>query len=287
MPEEFNREAAIEALQTDSPEDDRMQDFYDPMAKNREEQAPQTTPSEESDPFTGVDPNSLPAELQAIYRSMQSDYTKKSQEVADLRNQYGDPDRVGKALEFVDALQDPNNLLQLHSELTDYLQRMGLSQAEAEQVAAKEIQTQYGEDDDLESFEDTSVNDELRRELEEVRGFRESLQEERLQAEVEASLSRQENMIRQARPDYTDEDVSSIYERAYAYGGDLTKAQQSFERDKQRLLVAYTTNKEALSAGITAPISTAPGAERPTQFTDMDEAHEYAKAFIRGEQSVA
>ena len=37
---------------------------------------------EGGDAFTGIDPNSLPPDLQTLYKSMQADYTKKTQEVA-------------------------------------------------------------------------------------------------------------------------------------------------------------------------------------------------------------
>ncbi len=44
--------------------------------------------SKESDGFTRIDPKTLPPELQSIYKSMQADYTRKTQEVADLRKSH-------------------------------------------------------------------------------------------------------------------------------------------------------------------------------------------------------
>jgi len=38
--------------------------------------------------FTGFNPSDLPEDLQAVYRSMQGDYTRKTQEIAELRRTY-------------------------------------------------------------------------------------------------------------------------------------------------------------------------------------------------------
>ena len=38
--------------------------------------------------FTGFDPNNLPEDLQAVYKSMQADYTRKTQDLAKQREEY-------------------------------------------------------------------------------------------------------------------------------------------------------------------------------------------------------
>jgi hypothetical protein len=38
----------------------------------------------EVESFTKFDPNVLPEDMQQVYRSMQADYTRKTQEIADI-----------------------------------------------------------------------------------------------------------------------------------------------------------------------------------------------------------
>uniref|UniRef100_A0A6M3KJD5 Uncharacterized protein n=1 Tax=viral metagenome TaxID=1070528 RepID=A0A6M3KJD5_9ZZZZ len=47
--------------------------------------------------FTGIDPNNLPEEMQKIYKSMQADYTRKTQELASKGKEYSE--REGKMTE--------------------------------------------------------------------------------------------------------------------------------------------------------------------------------------------
>lgn len=54
----------------------------------------QGAPSEES--FTAVDPTKLPPELQAHYKSMQADYTKKTQAIADQQKRFADVEKKAK-----------------------------------------------------------------------------------------------------------------------------------------------------------------------------------------------
>lgn len=56
--------------------------------KEVEEEAKEDTKDKGAEePFSKVDPNSLAPELQAIYKSMQADYTRKQQEVAKIRKE--------------------------------------------------------------------------------------------------------------------------------------------------------------------------------------------------------
>jgi hypothetical protein len=60
----------------------------------------QSAPAEES--FSSIDPNTLPPELQAVYKSMQSDYTKKLQPIADMRKKADAFDKVSSRSDFRD-----------------------------------------------------------------------------------------------------------------------------------------------------------------------------------------
>lgn len=52
--------------------------------------------------FSNIDPKTLPPELQAVYKNLQSDYTKKTQSVADTRKKAEQYDQISKDQRFVD-----------------------------------------------------------------------------------------------------------------------------------------------------------------------------------------
>jgi len=60
----------------------------------------QSAPAEES--FSSVDPKTLSPEMQAIYKSLQSDYSKKTQSIADVRKKAEAYDQVSRDQRFVD-----------------------------------------------------------------------------------------------------------------------------------------------------------------------------------------
>lgn len=230
-----------------------------------QEQAPQTTESvstsesveqPEGKPeglFYDVDPEQLSPEMRKMFDGMQSSYTQKNQELAEQRKQYdelGDVERIKQSLQFVDSLQDPSNLVQLHGELSEYLQQAGLTKAEADQAATSKIQEDSANAD---PFAEETVEDPFRQELDELKQFKERYEQEKLTNDIEASLTRQENMIRQQNPTYTDNDVQTIYQWSYAYGGDLMAAQQAFEGERNRIIQAYTETKAQVPEGVTSP----------------------------------
>lgn len=60
----------------------------------------QSAPVEES--FSNVDPETLPPELKAVYKNLQSDYTKKTQSIADTRKKAEAYDKISQDQRFVD-----------------------------------------------------------------------------------------------------------------------------------------------------------------------------------------
>lgn len=60
----------------------------------------QSAPAEES--FSSIDPKTLPPELQAIYKNLQADYTKKTMSIVDVRKKAEAYDAVSKDQRFVD-----------------------------------------------------------------------------------------------------------------------------------------------------------------------------------------
>ena len=65
----------------------------------------QSAPVEES--FSNLDPQTLPPEMQAVYKQMQADYTKKTMSVADLRKKADQFDQLAqdkRVVDFVNGL---------------------------------------------------------------------------------------------------------------------------------------------------------------------------------------
>lgn len=60
----------------------------------------QSATAEES--FSNIDPKTLSPELQAVYKSLQADYSKKTQSIADVRKKADAYDQVSKDKRFVD-----------------------------------------------------------------------------------------------------------------------------------------------------------------------------------------
>lgn len=242
-----------------------------------ETEAQETTPEQPEQPFTNLDPSNLPEDLQTIYKSMQGDYTRKTQEISEMRKAYEalgqvDPTEATAALQFVQQLQnDPNFALEVHQNLTQALIQAGMTPQEA-QVAATETLTEtedFGEQQD-------DPRDAQLQELLEWKQAQESRQEE---MEIASELSRQEMAIRQAHPDYSEQDIDYIYSLAFAHGGDLKQARESYESMKSDFINHYLTAKTQIPAN--TPNSTGSGQTPPPKFESFEDAHTAAEEHLR------
>lgn len=214
---------------------------------NQETPAPQP---ESTDSFTNIDPNSLSPENQQLYRQMQADYTRKLQtEVAPWRSfqeQGIDPDSALQAVQFIQALEtDPQFVQAVHSRLSEALQAQGLTPAQADAVATQQVQESLEPGDD--GWVDPEVKS-LREEVESLRSWREGFEEERAQYAMAAEIQRAEMAIRQANPEYTDEDMARVFELAFAHGGDLVVAEQSYRAMRDAFVGNYINSKGAAAS---------------------------------------
>lgn len=89
-------------------------DSEQPVEDSVEEFAsPETGVGTSEDSFTSA--NDLPPELEDRYKSMQADYTRKTQEIADLRRE------AETAMEFINALQDESQRADALRQLADFV----------------------------------------------------------------------------------------------------------------------------------------------------------------------
>jgi len=229
----------------------------------------------EAESFTGFDPNTLPEDMQAVYRSMQGDYTRKTQEIAELRRQYEsfseagvDPDVALQAVGFLQELNtNPEFAMQVAEQLQQTSGTPNVSQT-IEEFASENVDNSY-----------EGLPPQLAEELKEMRAFREEMLTMQAQQESLAELEAMENTIKTTNPHYTDDDMEAIYSLAYAHDGDLMAAQEAYATIQQRLLGSYLQSKQVPHGATPAPA--APSSVPGKSFASLDDAHKAALEVLR------
>jgi len=279
---------------------------FAPREQQPVSEQPALQPTPQQDTFTRADLNSLlagvtdPNARQAIetaYKSFQGDYTRKTQELAErarVYEQFGDPGTLQEAVELYQSLQDPNNWMALHQELSVGLEQLGLTPQQAEAVASQEVQRQQMANDPLAALqadpELAPVAQELtglRQELEQLKSYHsqreQAAQAEQLQMALVGELQRQDAMIRQSNPHYTDSDMDAVYELASFYEGNLLQAQKRYDEIFNERMNRYFDKKQGAvgSAGIQSMPGGGTLTTQPQEFGDLDTAHDAAMEHLR------
>lgn len=258
-----------------------------------EQATPEAVTTEDS--FTRLDPNAIPAELQPYYKSMQADHTRKTQEAAPYRRlaeETGlDVDGLKQAAELYTALQDPTQIVQFHSELTAALREQGLTPAEASAAATQHIQeTQSGTAEQETAWSDDPDErrlQELEAKLahieESSKAEAEARQREQMQMSLVAEMNRQEAFVREAHPDWQQDDVDAVYELSAFYGGNLVDAAARYDDIVSARVARILNGKGAAATGTPAPLPVQGGAvTKPMDFGgDLDAAHKAAMKLVR------
>jgi hypothetical protein len=230
------------------------------------------------EPFTPFDPTTLPDDMQAVFKSMQGDYTRKTQEIAELRRTYESFSEQGvdpnEALEAVSLLQRMNNDPEFASEIATGIQ----TRLEELGYSARQI----ADNTPIVDNNDTSYDGlppQLQAELSEMRAFREEMVAMQAQQEIVGELEAMEDTIRTLNPSYNDDDFESIYSLAYATDGDLMAAAEAYNGIQQRLLGNYLQSKTVPHGATPAPAS--PSSVPPRSFANVDDAHKAALEAVR------
>lgn len=236
---------------------------------------------EQGDTFTNVDPNTLPPELQAIYKSMQGDYTRKNQELAEFRrgiDELGGIDQARAAVQFATALNsDPDFAMQVHRQLTQSLTDAGLSPAQAQAEATRQVQDAAQQVDDFGEEDPLSP---LQRELNELKQWKQSVESERQEHFLANELNRQETLIRQQHPHYTDTDFADIYNLSFRTDGNLIAAADMYQSMRDRMIASYMEEKSR--APETVPATGVPHtAQQPHSFDTLEDAGKAARERLR------
>lgn len=217
-----------------------------------------------TDSFTSIDFNELPVELQGYAKSLQGDYTRKTQKLAEERKQYeelaeyGGLDTALEAVKFAQNLaSDSDFAMQVQEQLFTALTDAGMSP----KAAAVEVQRQVDEatDDTFADFED---DDPLVKELKAVKAQLNEVSQWKQQQDAEANnrqlaaqIQLQENEILATNPDYVQDDLNAIYALAYSTGGNLIAAEKVYQHTQERILNNYIQRKASVNAGSAGIVS--------------------------------
>ncbi len=237
-------------------------------------------PAEPADSFTPINPDDLPDELKPFARQLQADYTRKTQALAEQRKAFeafgdADPSQVLEAWNFTQNLQsDPQYALRVHQELTRALQAEGLSLGEAQQAAAQAMQEQ-SEPDPWEMGEEEmygAVPPHIQQQLDQMTQFMQNYQQEMAQQQQINDLMRQDAMIRQSHPEYTDGDMEHIAQLA-AWHGDLIQAEQAYSQMRSQIMAGYLGEKKTVPASAPSGVAQAQPVE-PSPLTSTGNANQ-------------
>ena len=228
----------------------------------------------EAESFTGFDPTVLPEDMQAVYKSMQADYTRKTQEIAEKRREYEAFSAAGidpnEALEAASLWQRMNNepdfAMSISQEIQNRLEELGYTNDPV--VADVPVDTNY-----------EGLPPEVMQELQEMRNFRQEMIQQQEQQQVLQEIEAAEQTIRTMNPDYSDNDMDAIYSLAYSTNGDLMKAQEAYHQIQQNLLGSYLQAKTVPHGATPAP--SLPSSMPQRSHGSLDEAHKAAMEALR------
>lgn len=236
--------------------------------------------------FTRLDPNAIPEELKPWYHSMQADYTRKTQQVAELRKQYEgfDVDQAQAAMKFYDSLQDPQFAKSFYTQLGDtltnlgYLEQQQLAQQAQQQELANAATQAQAYNDPEEFFAQKAAELEakyasIEQRLEEQRHAAEQAQ---LYAALAGEVQRQESILRDANPHYTDSDLEAIYTMAGS-DNNLLQAAERYEAAIADRVNRLISAKTSVGAAVGSPAPTGTAVEPPTFGDDLNAAHKAAQ----------
>ena len=224
-------------------------------------QAPTQTATPDVESFTQIDPNTLPPELQATYKSMLADYTRKTQEVAPLRKAF-----EGIEMDDYAAAREAYEFYQNLNSDADFAKDIYAQLGKALEPFQDNPNAQVAPDPDL----DVDPTDAKLSELDaRIKSFEEM---QRFQAGA-AELQRQEMALRSQHDNWKDSDFEAVYEIAQAYDGNLLQAGQRYDALKNAVIAEYLSSKSDVNPAL-APVTTGLNASEPLAAPkDTREAH--------------
>lgn len=258
--------------------------------------SPEGTKQEEAatdapDSFTKLDPNALPQEVQPYYKSLLSDYTRKTQEAAPYRKLgeelgFSSADDLRQAAELYAYLQNEDNARTFAAQLA---QAYGIT-GQAPAPATEAVQPQAGEE--FSNLDDPAVA-QLRSELASIKetiAQRDAAQQqEALQWALLGEMNRQEALVKESHPEWEaeGEEWTAVWNLAPTFNGDVVRAAQVVEAAQNAALTRMLNGKAqaATTEGLSAPAPPRLGeAVSDADYSDLELKAQTAQAmeFLRG-----
>jgi hypothetical protein len=206
--------------------------------------------------------------IQAREREMQASYTQKTQALASERQQ------AQEAIQFLNELNtNPEFALEVQQRLGSELQRLGYTPEQAAAEAANQVG----------GFED---DDPYLAKINELEQWKDQQEQRIREAEVASRIDRESAVIMNQNPNFSEEDMGSIYAIALSQGGDLSRATDMYKAITQRSVERYLGQKDSVPATLrNQPDSSGHSEQSPDAFTGPDDKRirEAALARLRAE----
>ena len=162
----------------------------------------QSAPAEES--FSHIDPKTLPPELQAVYKNLQADYTRKTQSIADARKKAEAYDQISKDQRFVDYWKglSRQEKAEFKEQKEEAEKRLG------EKISDTEFAKAFESKDDFLNFLERVVSDRSEKAQKKIADLEQKLSVKEAQDLVDAYATEQDKEGKALRPDFykLDED---------------------------------------------------------------------------------
>lgn len=264
------RDAAAEALaaglqDTDTSDFTGEPDNEPAPVVSQDDPTQQEAPSQDQQPASReIDLSGLSQEardfIQARERELTADYTRKTQEAAQQRQE------AEQAIQFIEALNnDPNFAQQVYEALGQTIQP---------------DEPDYGFDEDPYSeFQD----DPYAEKLAELEQWKSQLEQQFEEAQWNAHVDRSLADVRTANPDWTDEDLNDVIGLGFATQGDLYKAADMLSQIKNRVVSSYVESKSSVQAPSILPNASAQVPPEGFDGIEDKRLHEAAMQVLRAE----
>lgn len=194
----------------------------------------QSAPAEES--FSSLDPNTLPPELQAVYKNLQADYTKKTMSIADVRKKADAFDQVRSRSDFNDWWTNANK--QQKADFKE--QKAEVEKRLGEKITDDEFTKAFQDKDAYLSLHEKMIHDVLGKSQKEIEQLQEKLSIKDAQDFVQSYATEIDHEGKPVRPDFDSLDEDNLITGFLSVNPPEAKSEAAY---RQRLGEAYAWAK--------------------------------------------
>jgi hypothetical protein len=253
-------------------------------------------PVKEESFLDSIDPAELKGENLALYKQMQADYTKKTQEISEYRELGHDAATLQQSVDFTTRLtNDPQYASEVVKELYDLVKEQGLDPLEGygtEEAlvevtppapAVSEYDALYGDNvpADLQQTLSQLTND-----LETMKQAEANRTEQQEVAVLQAQIDKQELHIKTEHPAYDENDIAIIHRLAWSTEGNLLEANDIYQKQIHSRAEHYLEQKKTVGGDQDATPSTGTYSEKPKVFDNLDDPELQELALLRLTQAM-